>query len=978
MHQKHLHSPLCSSGKRALLLALFLGVTPLQAQINLALNQPVTASAAADPINAPLSNLTDGNLNTYTSVSNAATGSNADWIRIDLGTAQFIETIRITARPGFHNRARRFLLLTWDDATAGPAGLGVNPNSYITDSRFNRLIYTDPNGVVPGTLFGSSASVPGTAGSLLGPDFTTLTLSVGVHKARYVMLLNLQHDVLDLNEIEVFPGPPAVRAFTNGDFETGFAGTGAVQIREGAVPGWSTTEAVAMSTANLTAPVDGSFMEFWSTGTNSAPSYSGNYFIELNAYTNAELSQQPVCVLTGETFSFSFAHRGRSGVDVMRLRINGVDVAEFSDNNAQTGTHTGTVLTPATTTLNPYTTTATGWTNYSGTWTNTTGAPAIVLFSYRAVSTAGGGLSVGNLMDAVTLTSLNTTVTFDRAAESGLESIPTGSLPMLKVSGTAASPLTVEIDIDPASTATRGADYTTPTAASGPITVTIPAGSYDGTAATAISLAPYIQVVSDASPGEPDETIIMHLQNPSPSLLVADASSCGVAITPHTYTIKDNPPISISGSVLDDANGSTDSTVNGSGTNAGGLNAVLIHNNEVAASVAVAANGAYSFSNLAPGQAYEVLITTNTAPLGSTPPFAALPANWVNTGENLGTAAGSDGTVNSRSNTVTPAADVVNLNFGIQQLPQSNTHTQPSQPLPSGTFTVVAPASGFGGSDPDGTVDSIRITTFPTNTTSIMIGGITYYANAGGIPGGCGTCAVFPVSGVTVAAPGGVPTPVIRIDPAGNTPTTVVISYSSIDNAGFLDPTPGNLTLPFSTPLYITWLQFRAWLSGKDAMLDWTVTNEVNTDKYIAECSMDGQRFFTVGTVSAIGSSIEKKYSLTHRNAADLPAASLFYRIREMAKDGGHTFSEIRTVWLNPKNAGAVSIYPNPASGGSVLHVTAEDIRKLAIYNNSGERVYARVHDGSSPATISSDRLLPGTYLLVLNGTKTIAFVIVP
>ncbi|OPG99357.1 hypothetical protein B2I21_05560, partial [Chryseobacterium mucoviscidosis] len=90
-------------------------------------------------------------------------------------------------------------------------------------------------------------------------------------------------------------------------------------------------------------PTQGSLIEYWSDGQleGGSPvlSSQGSFWAELNAYTNGMLEQEPICVLPGESFTWSFLHRGRNGVDVMGLRIDDQNVAEFSDNNGQGGTH---------------------------------------------------------------------------------------------------------------------------------------------------------------------------------------------------------------------------------------------------------------------------------------------------------------------------------------------------------------------------------------------------------------------------------------------------------------------------------------------------------------------------------------------------------------------------------------------------------------------------------------------------------------
>lgn len=508
---------------------------------NIALGKTVAGSSNFNVGLYPHSNLVDGDFATFAHTDNTAAFPTGEWLQVDLGADYYIDSVVIGCRPG-SNRIRRFMLVTWPGSLPS---LGADPSSYPNNSLYNRLVYTDPTGT--GSPFGQTAgnpNVPGTAGQSLGPVFPAnqLHLHIGVHKARYVLLLNLQDDYLDPTELQVYAAPPPVRAFTNGGFEQGSVSTGVLQVREDDVVGWSTTEAVAMYAAVPSIPAGGSFIELWQTGALGVPSYSGSYFAELNAFTNGMLEQQPICVQNGESFNFSFAHRGRDGVDVMRLRIDDVDVAEFTDNNAQGAPHTFFVLTPATTTVSQGATTATGWTPYSGTWTNTSGANKIVTFGYRAISSNGGAgsLGAGNFLDAVTLTSLNAFISLDQAAATGPETDPSADLPKLLVNGTIAAPATIQVNIT-GGTAVRGTDYTT-TPAAGLITVTIPPGNYDGTDATAISLAPYIQINTDAVTPEASETIDMTIQAPSAGLLIADAVSCGTAISSTVYTITDAPP----------------------------------------------------------------------------------------------------------------------------------------------------------------------------------------------------------------------------------------------------------------------------------------------------------------------------------------------------------------------------------------------------------------------------------------------------
>jgi VCBS repeat-containing protein len=101
-----------------------------------------------------------------------------------------------------------------------------------------------------------------------------------------------------------------------------------------------------------------------------------------------------------------------------------------------------------------------------------------------------------------------------------------GNLPTLLVSGTLLTAATVEVAFS--GTATSGTDYTP---ASGPITITIPAGNYAATPFPIPGLA-----ITDESVVEGDETLILTLQNPA-NIAINDTNSDSSVTAQSTYTI---------------------------------------------------------------------------------------------------------------------------------------------------------------------------------------------------------------------------------------------------------------------------------------------------------------------------------------------------------------------------------------------------------------------------------------------------------
>jgi Secretion system C-terminal sorting domain len=304
----------------------------------------------------------------------------------------------------------------------------------------------------------------------------------------------------------------------------------------------------------------------------------------------------------------------------------------------------------------------------------------------------------------------------------------------------------------------------------------------------------YPNGISTNASGQPTQTIAVDPIAGNTSVVIAYATIDNAGKQDATSGTVTLPfvSVSVSGNVFNDVAGLTDATVNGTGI--GSPSGTQLHANlldvagNVVATIPINAGGDYTFANVSGNTNYVVQISTNAGVPGSPAPADALPANWISTGENLGTGAGNDGTVNARLSITTLLANITNANFGMEQLPNSGTITLTSVVNPGGSNSYTVAATAFSGTDPDaGTVSSIRITAFPTNATTITINGTSY------------TAVTFPVAGVTVPTnASGQPTQTITVDPVdGN--VTVAIPYACIDNAGKEDATSGAVNVPFST-----------------------------------------------------------------------------------------------------------------------------------------------------------------------------------
>ena len=173
-------------------------------------------------------------------------------------------------------------------------------------------------------------------------------------------------------------GHPNGEDIPNGGFETTLlpvpAG-GQLTMLESNVPGWKTTATDHM-------------IEIWGSGFLGVPAYEGIHFAELNA-NQVAADYNTSTIPKGQPLTFSFAHRGRAGVDVMNVTV--IDAGA----DGVFGTADDTTL------MNQnYSDGTAAWGAYSKDLGTASGNPVRLVFN--SVSSVGGP-SLGNFLDAVHL-----------------------------------------------------------------------------------------------------------------------------------------------------------------------------------------------------------------------------------------------------------------------------------------------------------------------------------------------------------------------------------------------------------------------------------------------------------------------------------------------------------------------------------------------------------------------------------------------
>ncbi len=334
------------------------------------------------------------------------------------------------------------------------------------------------------------------------------------------------------------------RSFLNPGFETpaltaANAANGCYrQLDEALVPGWTTTHPSQAGSGDCTSPgaSTGRLIELWRTNFQGVPARQGNNYAELNAEASSRMFQN-ACLINGEQINWRFSHRGRGSAtvrDVMDFNV-GASVPVVRVGTTSSGAFNAPVVSQGTS--GAPASGGNGWVDYTGSFIYG-GATGTSSLGFESISTGSGSNTVGNFLDNIQI-ELRPFVEFVQPSSSTPESA-SSNLPTLRVNGTVFTAFNVTVSIT-GGTATLGTDYTTP-GNSTTLTVSIPAGAYDGVGAASLFVLP-ITITQDVLV-EGNETILLQVQaatgSPAPYLLNS-SSSCGAAAqTAWVYTIVDD------------------------------------------------------------------------------------------------------------------------------------------------------------------------------------------------------------------------------------------------------------------------------------------------------------------------------------------------------------------------------------------------------------------------------------------------------
>ncbi len=136
-----------------------------------------------------------------------------------------------------------------------------------------------------------------------------------------------------------------------------------------------------------------------------------------------------------------------------------------------------------------------------------------------------------------------------------------------------------------------------------------------------------------------------------------------------------------------------------------------------------------------------------------------------------------------------------------------------------------------------------------------------------------------------------------------------------------------------NNPVPLQLLSFTGKISDKSIALSWTTANELNTDYFIIERSINGLSFSNDGTISSMNNpSTIHHYQYQVKNLAN---GLNYCRLKMVDKDGKFTYSNVLAFKLNTD--AAIRVYPTVTN--ATINIYTYNVQRILLYNTNGQYV---------------------------------------
>jgi hypothetical protein len=175
------------------------------------------------------------------------------------------------------------------------------------------------------------------------------------------------------------------------------------------------------------------------------------------------------------------------------------------------------------------------------------------------------------------------------------------------------------------------------------------------------------------------------------------------------------------------------------------------------------------------------------------------------------------------------------------------------------------------------------------------------------------------------------------------------------------------VTVQAVQPLPVTLSRFDAAWTPSGPVLSWATASEMNNDYFAIERSLDGVTFKAIGQQAGAGTAtIAHAYQFADAEGKALPAATLYYRLRQVDSDGKATYSPVRTVAVDHSK---LVLFPNPAASKATLTGAAPSTSVLVL-DALGRVLLTSTSDAAGSAQLALPAGLPSGVYIVRAGQR--------
>lgn len=184
-----------------------------------------------------------------------------------------------------------------------------------------------------------------------------------------------------------------------------------------------------------------------------------------------------------------------------------------------------------------------------------------------------------------------------------------------------------------------------------------------------------------------------------------------------------------------------------------------------------------------------------------------------------------------------------------------------------------------------------------------------------------------------------------------------------------------------STTLAVKYSAFDATVSGNTVTCNWITAQEINNDYFQLERSFDGINYNTAAIIFPTGSNTSTTQSYHYKDNSSLiqNKAILYYRIKQVDKDGAFSYSKVITVRLKAGAVTTLQLSPNPFNNNLSIKIDATEnaLATTKIINTTGQTVattQSSVNKGINVLQIGNlNGLSKGIYVVqvLINGVVT-------